>query len=121
MQYLGLPTQYRFNVGPASQLIAGLMQVNRLRRKAMFRPQTVKYISGSLFNVLYFKITILFTQQLWGCATLIVLARLTTIIYKGGHYLDQIVIRARSQLNQVSMPLLHYHVAETDIQANTTR
>ena len=29
---VGLPTKVRFNVGPASQLIAGLMPVNRLRR-----------------------------------------------------------------------------------------
>ena len=29
---VGLPTQYRFNVGPASQLIAGTMPVNRIRR-----------------------------------------------------------------------------------------
>ena len=27
-----LPTQYRFNAGPASQPIAGSMQVNRIRR-----------------------------------------------------------------------------------------
>ena len=27
-----LPTEFRFNVGPASQPIAGLMQINRLRR-----------------------------------------------------------------------------------------
>ena len=27
-----VPTQYRFNVGPASQPIAGSMQVNRIRR-----------------------------------------------------------------------------------------
>ena len=30
--YVSLPTQFRFNVGPASQLIAGSMSVNRLRR-----------------------------------------------------------------------------------------
>ena len=29
---VGLPTQYRFNVGPASHPIAGLIPVNRLRR-----------------------------------------------------------------------------------------
>ena len=30
---LGLPTQFRFNVGPALQSIAGSMPVNRLRRR----------------------------------------------------------------------------------------
>ena len=29
---VGLPTKFRFNVGPASQPIAGLMPINRLRR-----------------------------------------------------------------------------------------
>ena len=29
---VGLPTKFRFNVGPASQLIADSMSVNRLRR-----------------------------------------------------------------------------------------
>ena len=29
---VGLPTQYRFNFGPASQTIAGSMQVDRIRR-----------------------------------------------------------------------------------------
>ena len=29
---IGLPTKFRFNVGPASQLIDGSMQINRLRR-----------------------------------------------------------------------------------------
>ena len=29
---VGLPTQYRFNIEPARQLIAGSMPVNRIRR-----------------------------------------------------------------------------------------
>ena len=35
---VGLPTKFRFNVGPASQPIAGSMPVNRLRRWANTNP-----------------------------------------------------------------------------------
>ena len=36
---VGLPTQYRFNVGPASQLIAGFLPVNRIRRWPSFETE----------------------------------------------------------------------------------
>ena len=70
---VGLPTQLQFNVGPASQPIAGSIRTNRLRRcpnttSTLFQPYPIDYPFKLLItniNALYFSSTLFKNATTW--------------------------------------------------------